>query len=132
MITRCGTKGQYVLVIDLKCSYDLYYKYRIQNTGSLRPCLEDRRNRGLGKVAEMTGILAEMPDVRRIEVGLKLREAKVHNGSLFNSEAWSNVADKDIERVEQVDIAALRAIIGGGHSKCPKSFYFLEFATLMI
>ena len=104
----------------------------ISASGSLRPCLEDRRNRGWGKVAEMTGILAEMPDNRRIEVGLKLREAKVHNGSLFNSEAWSNLADKDIERVEQVDLAALRAIIGGGHSKCPKSFYFLEFGTLMI
>jgi hypothetical protein len=104
----------------------------ISASGSLRPCLEDRRSRGWGKVAEMTGILAEMPDVRRIEVGLKLREAKVHNGTLFNSEAWSNVADKDIERVEQVDIVAIRAIIGGGHSKCPKSFYFLEFGTLMI
>ena len=56
----------------------------ISSSGSLRLCLEDRRNRGWGKVAEMTGILAEMPNERRIEVGLKLREAKVHNGILSN------------------------------------------------
>ena len=50
----------------------------ISSSGSLRPCLEDRRNKGWGKVAEMTGILAEMPSERRIEVGLKLREAQWH------------------------------------------------------
>ena len=60
----------------------------------------------------MTGILAEMPHDRWIEVGLKLREAKVHNGALFNSEAWYNVADKDIERVEQVDIPASGPLLG--------------------
>ena len=80
----------------------------------------------------MTGILAEMPDIRRIEVGLKLREAKVHNGILYNIEAWSNVSDKDMDRLGQVDTAALRAIMGGGHSKCPQAFYFLEFGTLMV
>ena len=104
----------------------------ILSSGSLRPCLEDRRSRGWGKVAEMTGILAEMPDVCRIEVGLKLREAKVHNGILYNIEAWSNVTDKDMDRLRQVDTAALRAIMAGGHYKCPQAFYFLEFGTLMV
>ena len=75
----------------------------------------------------MTGILAEMPDIRRIEVGLKLRGAKIHNGILYNIEAWPNVSDKDMDRLGQVDTAALRAIMGGGHSKCPPAFYFLEF-----
>ena len=104
----------------------------ISSSGSLRPCLEDRRNKGWGKVAEMTGILAEMPNSRQIQVGLKLREAKIHNGILYNSEAWSNVTNKDMDSLGQVDMAALRAIMGGGHSKCPKAFYFLEFGTLMV
>ena len=108
-----------------------YPLYMISASGSLRPCV-DRRNKGWGKVAEVTGILAEMPNERQIEVGLKLRETKIHNGILYNSEAWSNLTEKDTERIEQVDMAALRAIIGGGHSKCPKVFYFLEFGTLMI
>ena len=33
--------------------------------------------------------------------------------------------------METVDAAALRAIVGGGHSKCPKVFYYLEFGILM-
>ena len=45
---------------------------------------------------------------------------------LFNSEAWSNLLDKDIEKLEHVDMAAIRAVVDGGHSKCPKAFYFLE------
>ena len=47
------------------------------------------------------------------------------NGILFNSEAWSGLTDKDTERIEQVDMAAIRAIIGGGHAKCPKAFFNL-------
>ena len=104
----------------------------ISASGSLGPCIEDRRSKGWGKVADMTGILSEMPTDRRIEVGLKLREAKIHNGILYNSEAWSNYSDKDMEKLEQVDMAAIRALMDGGHSKCPKAFYFLEFGTLMV
>ena len=90
------------------------------------------RGKGWGKVADMTGILSEMPTDRRIEVGLKLREAKIHNGILYNSEAWSNYSDKDMDKHEQVDMAAIRALMDCGHSKCPKAFYFLEFGTLMV
>ena len=104
----------------------------ISASGSLGPCIEDRRSKGWGKVADMTGILSEMPTDRRIEVGLKLREAKIHNGILYNSEAWSNYSDKDMEKLEQVDMAAIRALMDSGHSKCPKAFYFLEFGTLMV
>ena len=108
----------------------------VSASGSMRPCLEDRCKKGWGKVAEIAGFLAEMPNIRKIEVGLKLREAKLHNGILFNSEAWSNVADTDMEKLEVVDRAALRALIGGqkggGHSKCPKAFYYLEFGVMMV
>ena len=71
-------------------------------SGSMGPCIEERRSKGWVKVADMSGTMSEMPTHRRIEVGLKLREAKVHNGILFNSEAWSNLSDKDIEKLEQV------------------------------
>ena len=73
-----------------------------------------------------------MPTDRRIEVGLKLREAKIHNGILYNSETWCNYSDKDLEKLEQVDMAAIRALMDGGHSKCPKAFYLQEFETLMV
>ena len=72
-----------------------------------------------------------MPDKRHVELGLKLRETKLHNGILFNSEAWSSIQDKDIVRLEQVDVAALKALVAG-HSKCPTAFYYLEFGALML
>ena len=50
---------------------------------------------------------------------------------LYSIEAWSNVPDKEIERLEQVDMAALRTIVGGGYSRCPKAFYYLEYGLLM-
>ena len=63
--------------------------------------------------------MSELPKVRRIEIGLKLREAKLHNGMLFNSEAWSNVTDRDMERLELVDTSALKDLVAG-HSKSSK------------
>ena len=100
-------------------------------SGALRPRVEDRRSSGWGKLAEVEGILSELPQDHKIEIGMKLHEAKIHNGILFNSEAWSNVTDGDMERLEQVGTAALKALVAG-HSKCTKAFYYLEFGTLMI
>ena len=46
----------------------------ITATGTQRETVEDRRNSGWGKLSEITGILSELPQVRKVEVGLKLRE----------------------------------------------------------
>ena len=103
----------------------------VSASGAMRPCIEDQRNKGWGKVSELKGILSELPAIRRVEIGLKLREAKVHNGILYNSEAWSNVSDADMERLEQVSTAALRALVDG-HAKCSKAFYYLEFGAPLV
>ena len=103
----------------------------VSASGSLRPCIDDRRSKGWAKVAEIEGTLSAMPDRRRVIIGLKLRETKLCNGMLYSTEAWTNISDKEIERMEQVDLAALRTIIGGGHSRCPKPFYYLEYGLIM-
>ena len=77
-------------------------------SSSLGHCIEDRRSKGWGKVSEIKGIILELPEIWRIEIDLKLSEAKVHN-----SEAWSNVLDADMERLKQVSTAALRALVDG-------------------
>ena len=79
----------------------------VSASGSMRPCIEYRRNRGWAKLADISAIFSDMPDIRRLEVGLQLRDTKLHNGILYNSEAWSNIRDKDVERIEQVDVAGL-------------------------
>ena len=117
---------------DMKSAQTVRYLGDIVSaSGAMRPCIEDRRNKGWGKVSELKGILSELPAIRRVEIGLKLREAKVHNGILYNSEAWSNVSDADMERLEQVSVAALRALVDG-HAKCSKAFYYLEFGVPMV
>ena len=60
----------------------------LSSSGSLRDTIEDRRKKGWGKLSEISGIVAEMPDTRRVEVGLNLRMAKLVNGTVYSSEAW--------------------------------------------
>ena len=70
-----------------------------------------------------------MPSQHRIEVGLKLRESKLCNRILFSTEAWSSIADMDMDRLEQVDTGLLKQLVDG-HSKCSKVFYYLEFGVI--
>ena len=103
----------------------------IMASGSLKECIEDRRNKGWGKVAEVSGILSELPPIRKVEVGLKLREAKIVNGMIYSTEAWSSISNAELTRLEQVDMAGLRALVQG-HSKCSTAFIILEFGVLQL
>ena len=53
------------------------------------------------------------------------------NGSLYNSEAWHDVTEKDIKLLEKVDEALLRGVLGA-HSKIPIEALYLETATVPI
>ena len=54
----------------------------ISSSGTLRETIEDRRNKGWGKLSEISGILSEMPDMRKVEVCLNLRMAQLVNGTI--------------------------------------------------
>ena len=72
-----------------------------------------------------------MPHTCKVEVGLKLREAKLLNGMLFSTESWSSISDAELTRLEQVDLGLLRSLVDG-HSKCSKAFILLEYGVLEI
>ena len=57
-------------------------------SGTVRESLEDCRNKGWGNVSEVNGILAQWPEYRKVEKGLKLRDSKPINGMIYSSEAW--------------------------------------------
>ena len=103
----------------------------ISSSGSLKESVEERRNKGWGKIAEISGILSELPHTRKMEIGLKMREAKLLNGMLFSTEAWSRISEAELTRMEQVDMALLRSLVKG-HSKCSKAFIIMEFGVLKI
>ena len=103
----------------------------ISTSGSIKESVEDRRSKGWGKVTEISGILAVMPNIRKIEIGLKMREAKLLNGMLFSTEAWTSISGAELTRIEQVDMALLSSLVDG-HAKCSKAFILMEFGVLKI
>ena len=79
-----------------------YLGDQLHKTAKIKVTIEDRVAKGHGIVNEIVAILSDIPlGVYRVEIGLQLRQAMFLNGVLFNSEAWHNVADKDIELLEK-------------------------------
>ena len=64
-------------------------------------------------------------------MGLKLRQAMLINGTLFNSEAWHSVSTEDIRGLEKVDEALLRYLLDC-HAKVPLEFLYLESGSIPV
>ena len=62
---------------------------------------------------------------------MKVREAMLLNGILFNIEAWHGVTLKQMKRLEISDESLLRSILKA-HSKTPEEFLYLEIGALPI
>ena len=104
----------------------------ISSKGGICETIEDRRNKGWGKIATIMGILEEVTwGKHRMEVGLMLRKSILLSSMLFSAESWSGISEKHLKRLEVVDTALLRKL-GGGHSKCAVEFHHLESGTLKI
>jgi hypothetical protein len=109
-----------------------YLGNMISSKGGIQETIEDRRNRGWGKIATIMGILSEITvGSHKMEVGLMLRKTIMINSLLFSAEAWSGVTEKQLARLEVVDTALLRKL-AGGHSKCGTEFHHLETGTLKL
>ena len=64
----------------------------------------------------------------RLKAGLLLREAICVSGLLYLTEAWSNITEKQIARLEVV-VTSLLKNITGGHSNCATEFIHMETGT---
>ena len=101
----------------------------LSTKGGLDATVEDRRNKGWGKISTIMGILSEVDmGVNQLEAGLLLREAILISGMLFSAEAWSGLTEKQLTRMEVVD-SALLVRLADGHSKCPSEFNHMETGT---
>ena len=90
--------------------------------------VEDRRSKGWGKVEALLGLLGE---VDMVEIGLLMRKAILVSSLLWSAEARSDIKERDLKRLEQVDSSYLKSLVKG-HSKMPKKFHHLETGTLML
>ena len=101
-------------------------------SGKIRATIEERRNKAVAIVAEILAILEDIPLGKyKMEIGLKLRQAMLLNGVLYNSEAWHGVTDSDIKLLETIDEHLLRSLVNG-HAKTPIEFLYLEAGAVPI
>ena len=106
-----------------------YLGHILSTKGGLTETIEDRRNKGWGKISTIMGILSEVDmGVNQLEAGLLLREAILISGMLYSAEAWSGLTEKQLTRMEVVDTALLVRLTGG-HSKCATEFNHMETGT---
>ena len=66
-----------------------------------------------------------------MEAGLRLRQAMLINGILFNTEAWHSVNVKDVIELEKVDETLLRGLLQA-HPKIPLEALYLETKSIPI
>ena len=111
---------------------DKYIGDVISADGSNTANIKERCDKGYGIANDIISMLEEIPlGPHKVSVGLKLREAMMLNGILFNSEIWYNLKDTEIQKLSDVDEQLLRSILGLP-SKTPKEAIFLESGCLPI
>ena len=82
-----------------------------------------------GKVCQIMGILDEVDmATNRVEARLLLRQSILVNSLLYSAEAWSNLTEKQLVRLEVVDSVFL-AQLTGGHAKNLSEFHAPEIGT---
>ena len=92
---------------------DKYVGDVLENNGSNKANIKERLDKGYGIVNEILSILSEIPlGPYRMSVGLRLREAMLLNGIMFNSEIWYNVKEEEEKKLSEVDEFLLRSILG--------------------
>ena len=75
-----------------EADHEKYLGDTIHKSGNIDATIDKRKSKGEGIVAKILSILSEIPlGKHKIEVALKLREAMLINGVLYNSEAWHGV-----------------------------------------
>ena len=83
---------------------DKYVGDILTEDGTNTENIQGRMDKGFGIVNEIVSILGEIPlGPYRISVGLKLREAMLLNGMLFNSEIWYGLKEEEVQKLASVD-----------------------------
>ena len=109
-----------------------YLGDKISKAANIKATIHDRVTRGYGIVSEINAILEDIPlGIYRVEMGLKLRQAMLINGLLFNSEAWHSVTKDDTKNLEKIDEMLIRSLMGS-HMKTPLEFLYLETGAVPI
>ena len=122
----CGTNLKVHNDVMKKESSGPYLGDIISSDGSIDLTIENRRQRGVGIISQITGIINNVSlGVHYFSIALALRECMFVNGLLFNSEVWYSVKAKHLETLENIDQILLRKMFKA-HSKTALEALFLE------
>ena len=133
--TRCTSVCEDIKVhedVGKTVTKDKYVGDVLTADGANTENIKERADKGYGIVNEILSILSEIPlGPYRISVGLKLREAMLLNGILFNSEIWYNVKEEEVQKLSSVDEYLIQSVLGVP-SKPPKEALFLESGCIPV
>ena len=89
-----------------------------------------RINKGAGIVNRILTMLNGIPFGRQyFKVGIILRNCLLVSSVLFNSEAWYNVTNSELELLESIDLSFLRQLLKASKGT-PKEMFYLELGIL--
>ena len=125
---------------DRKCEIDLkvhdatmksaseakYLGDILNEEGKIDSTIEDRNQKGIGIVNQIWSVLNSISlGFYYLDIAMTLREARLINGTLANSEVWPNLTQIHQESNEAADLDLMRKIFNA-HSKTASELFYLE------
>ena len=109
-----------------------YLGDRLSSDGTLDLTIEERRQKGVGLVTQITGMVNQLSFGNfYFKIAFMFRNCMYVNGILTNSEIWHNLSKKNQDILQAGDIMLVRNLLKG-HSKTAKEAFYLEKGLLEI
>ena len=104
----------------------------VNDHGTNVDMIDDRVRKGIGTVVSSLSICNEVTmGMSFVSVALVMHNAVVLATMIFNSQSWSNLSQKDVRRLEVVQLRYLKRIVRAPSSTC-NAFVFLELGILPV
>ena len=102
----------------------------INEKGDNTSLIEDRRQRGISAMVRIEALIRETElGVHTVNVHLLLYRALFLSCTLFNSQVWRNLSEKDLNVLEKLQGRCLKRILNVPQSTA-NSFTYLEFGVI--
>ena len=98
----------------------------INDEGNVNSTIADRSKKGDGIVNQISSMLNSISlGFYYFKIALILRELRIINGTLTNSEVWRSLSLNQFDSLESADLDLMRTIFSA-HSKTANELFYLE------
>ena len=110
----------------------LYLCVLVNDHGTNVDMIDDRVSKGIGTIVSSLSICNEVTmGISFVKSALVMHNAVVLATLIFNSQSWTKLAQKDVRRLEVVQLRYLKRIVRAPSSTC-NAFVFLELGILPV